>query len=410
MKLTLQILLPILVLVAAGLGAWKLVDAIAPPPRITPPVLPPVVRVATVRIEPIQVDVHAQGTVEARALVDLASQVGGRITAVSPALRNGAFFAADEVLVQIEPADYQLAVVQQEAALARAQLRLAQEQAERDAAIAAWRRLEGDRPADPLVTRAPQLAEAEAAVRGAEAALERARLDLQRTRIAAPFAGRVISAGVEVGQLVMAGQTLARIHPTDVVEVRLPVADRELEFLDVPLHRSARAGQGPSVELTAEFAGRRHRWTGTIDRTEGEIDRRTRQVTLVAQVREPFAAGEDPSRPPLAVGMFVAATIRGRVVPDCCRIPRPALRNDGTVLVVDRESRLRFRPVTVLRAERDTVLVAAGLADGEQVCLSNLDVVSDGMTVRIADATGAPELPPALPESGAPATPAEERR
>ncbi len=386
MKLVLQILLPILVLVAALAAAWKLVAAVTPPPRKPPAVLAPLVRTALVQSGPVRIDVQAQGTVEPRGTVDLALQVGGRVVMVADALRAGGFFAADQVLLRIDDADYRLQIAGREADVARAELRLAQEKAEAEAAVAAWRRLEGDRAADPLVTRAPQLAEAERSLQAARAALERAQLDLERTALRLPFAGRVRSGTVTAGQLVMPGQTLAQVYPTDAVEVRLPVPDRDLQFLDLPQPTGGDgAPTGPAVTLRAEFAGQVHEWPATIDRSEGEIDRRTRQLTLVARVRDPFATAPDRQRPPLAVGLFVQARITGRTFDGMVALPREALRADGTVMVLDAENRLRTARIEVLRQEQDRVLVRSGLRDGQRVCLTALDTATDGMMVRLAD-------------------------
>jgi multidrug efflux system membrane fusion protein len=217
--------------------------------------------------------------------------------------------------------------------------------------------------------------------------LEQARVELERTRITAPFSGRVRNEDVDVGGFIARGNAIARIYSVDVAEVRLPLASDELAYLDLPLgYLDASDQGGPEVQLYAEFGGRRHRWQGRIVRTEGEIDPGSRMVHVVAQVDEPYSkSADDPDRPPLAVGMFVDAEIAGRHVDGVFVLPRGALRGGDRVLVIDEESRLRMRSVRVLRAEEHRVIVGDGLDAGERVCISALEVAVDGMLVRIVE-------------------------
>ena len=121
-------------------------------------------------------------------------------------------------------------------------------------------------------------------------------------------------------------------------------------------------------------------WTGEVVRAEGELDERTRMINVVVRVDEPYA-----ERPPLAVGLFVTVRIEGRTVPKGALVPRAALRKDRVVWVV-KEGRLRFRSVDVARIEGESVLVKSGLSDGDEIVISPLKAVTDGMSVRIAEA------------------------
>ncbi len=192
---------------------------------------------------------------------------------------------------------------------------------------------------------------------------------------------------VDLGQFVNRGAPLATIYAVDYAEIRLPLPDGELAFVDLPFgYRGDRDGAaGPEVVLRADFAGRVHEWKGRIVRTEGEIDPKSRMVHAVARVQDPYGRGEDPERPPLAAGMFVQAEITGRAVEAAAVLPRAALRDDDRVIVIDAEDRLRFRDVEILRATQNEVVITSGLEDGDRVCLSMLAAVTDGMQVRIAD-------------------------
>lgn len=385
----LQFLLPIGLLAGGGFAAYRIASK---PPQAkveAPPAAGPLVRVALAKSIDARVDVVTQGAIEPLRLVELAAQVSGRITATDPALRTGGVFAANTALVTIDGADYEFAVVQQQAAVARAELRVLQEKAEAEAAVRAWRELEGDRAADPLVTRGPQIRDADAALAAAHASLARSRLDLERTRVTVPFAGRVQRVAADLGQTVQAGQRLATLFDLSAVEVRLPIALADTAFVDLPLHAPGDDESGPQVTLQAEFGGATHEWTAHLVRIEGEVDRKSRQLIAVARCR-PERNG-DTARPPLLVGMFVQARIAGRTFPGTIELPHAALPNGSVVWLVDAESRLRARPVTVLRRERDRVLVAGGLTTGERVIVSELPTASDGMVVRVAPTPGGAE-------------------
>jgi RND family efflux transporter MFP subunit len=384
----LQILVPLLLL-AAGILLTQRILRLTPEPTVLPSSFDgPPVRTVTVASEDVHFDVLTQGTIEPWRAIELGAQVGGKVLAVAPSLRAGGFFAAGEVLVQIEATDYELAVVQQEGAVARAELRMLQEQAEADAALRAWQQVEGERPAEPLVRREPQVREAVAALAASQAQLQKARLDLERTRVLAPFAGRVQRANVDLGQLVQPGQPLAQIHDTSCAEVRLPLPASEAGFVDLPLHWSDRDANSPRVpvELTTDFAGRRHRWTGYLVRTESEVDRRSRQWVVVARIDAPYAQNGSADQPPLAIGAFVEASIRGRLQRGLIGIPRSALRGEDEVWLVDAEHRLRRATVQVVRRQADRVWISQGLQDGDRICITPPATPTVGMPVRLLPA------------------------
>jgi RND family efflux transporter MFP subunit len=278
---------------------------------------------------------------------------------------------------------------------------LAEEEALADVARREWDRI-GDGEPTPLTVREPQLAEARASVASTQKALAQAERDLDRTRVRAPFTGRVKEKLVDAGQFVTRGAPVGRIYAVDYAEVRLPLPGRDLAFLDLPLD-GAGGADAPEVRLTTEFAGERGAWTGRIVRTEGEIDPRTRMVYAVARVENPYRVNGTGARFPLASGLFVEGEIQGRTVSGVVILPRSALRGSNEVLVVDEEDRLHTRRVDVLRAEDDTVVIGDGLSPGERVCLSSLDVVVDGMKVRTPQAPSIPSDPGERPDDETPA-------
>lgn len=385
MTRTLKIGLPVLVVALGAIGAIAMIAARPDVPTRPPEVRPPLVRVLPVEMQEIRLSVRTQGTVKPRTESSLVPEVAGRIVSASPAFVEGGFFEKGDVLITIDPRNYELAVVRARARVAEAELRLEREEEEAAVARREWEEL-GDGEPTSLVLREPQLAEARTALAAAKADVERAELDLERTRVRAPYTGRIRRKNVDVGQYVTPGTPAALIYAVDYAEVRLPIPDADLAFLNLPLdYRGGASGKrGPEVILTASFAGRDFRWRGAIVRTEGELDPRSRMVHAVAQVNDPYGRGGEPDRPPLAVGMFVRAEILGKMTEGVVVLPRSALRGRDQVLVVDEEDRLRFRQITILKADRETVVVSSGLSAGERVCTSPLEAVVDGMKVRIS--------------------------
>jgi multidrug efflux pump subunit AcrA (membrane-fusion protein) len=176
---------------------------------------------------------------------------------------------------------------------------------------------------------------------------------------------------------------MATLYATDYAEIRLPVADHQLAYLQLPSLRGASESEGPNVRLHARFAGADHEWSGRVVRTEGEIDARSRMVHVVARVEDPYRMDEgDEAKPPLAVGLFVQAEIEGAIAENVIVVPRYAMRDESRILIVDAEDRLYTREIEVLRFDRDDVLIRSELAPGERICVSPLQVVVEGMQVK----------------------------
>lgn len=386
LRLAMMVVLPLAVIAVGAVVAKALIDSYEEPQPEPIVVQPPLVSVIPAERVDLTLTVEAEGTVAPRTESRLVPEISGRVVEVSPSLAAGGFFDEGDILLRIEPRVYELAVTRAKAAIEQARLRLVRERQEAEVARKEWEALGTGEPS-PLLFREPQIVEVQSSLAAAEAALEQAEYDLQRTVLHAPFAGRVRSKQVDVGQFVQRGATLATLYSVDVAEVRLPIPNAELEFCDLPLayRDSSSTTQGPAVKLTARFAGRDHSWEGRIVRTEGEIDPRTRMVNAIAQVLDPYAKGRDSRRPPLAVGMFVKAEIQGIRTRGVIRVPREALREGDVLYVVDSGSHLRFRAVDVLRRERDVVLIRSGIEEGDRICVSTLEAAVNGMVVEVAE-------------------------
>ena len=372
-----RFILPLVILALAIITTAVLVRSRPEVERVPATVKPPSVRVMEVSPETVALQVISQGTVTPETEADLVAEVSGSIVWVSPSFDEGGYFGRGASLLRLDPRDYELNVASAKAQVAQARVTLAREEAEAEVARQEWQELgEGDAP--PLVARQPQLDEAKARLDAAQATLAKAELDLSRTTIKAPFSGRLRRKSVDLGEFVNRGTPLATIYSVATAEVQLPVADAELEFLELELG-SQLGDNGPDVTLAADFGGKVRTWSGKIVRTGGEIDPATRMVPLIAQVSNPYSSSE--SGVPMSVGLFVEATINGKTADSVFRVPRAAVHNGDELHVIDSEDRLRIRPIEILRATNTDVFVTGGLEDNERVCLTRLDTVIDGMTV-----------------------------
>ena len=372
-----KFLFPGLVILAAMFGAVALM---ATSPQLDPDIPEPVaptVRVRDVLPESIQLRVHSQGTVAPNQVTALFPEVAGRVVWISPALVNGGYFEKGAVLLKLDDQDYQSALQRARAALTRAEAEHDHARYEHQRMLSLEQRRLASRSQMENTLKESRVKQA--VLEDARANFDQAQRDLDRTEVRAPFNGLVQNESVDVGQLVGRNMSVATLYASDQVEVRLPIADRQLAFLNVPLGQRGALPEGaqPEVTLSAEYAGQTLQWSGRIVRTEAQIDTASRMVNVVAQV--------DSDEPP-TVGLFVDADIEGLTVDGIVVMPRTALRNGNRVLVVDEEQRLRFRDVEPLRLYQDDVLIVGGLEQGERVCVSPMQTPIEGMRVHpIAD-------------------------
>ena len=382
-KRVIQVIFTIVLIAVGAFGMIKLTESKSQIKKRKVATSLPMVRTMVVQTASKAMVIRGEGTVRPLNEIDLAPQVSGKVVFLSPSMINGGAFKKGETLLRIEPEDYRLAATLQESKVKNAQslLRLAEEESE--AAKEEWQQLysddakEGKEPS-PLVLKQPQLAAARAKLAADQADLRNALLALERTDIKAPFNGRVEVEDVGLGQYVRVGEELATLFSTEVVEIVVPLEDENLFWFHVP---GFTPGDGPGAAATvrARFAGRSCAWEGRVVRAEGKMDERTRMVRVVVRVDKPYAA-----RPPLAVGLFVSVEIEGRHMADLAVIPRSALHQGDTVWVVDPDDRLSYRKVQVARIDGEQVQVESGLKTGDQVVVSPLKTVTDGMAVRPA--------------------------
>lgn len=366
--------------------------------RSEPENTPPTVFFQTAVRESVRLDVTAQGEVRPRTDIVLTAEVAGRVIKTSSKFVNGGAFEENDVLVEIEPADYRVAVAASRARLAQAREALSREEAE--AALAAKDYADlglGDNPSD-LTLRKPQLAQARANFEAARADLQSAELNLARTKVRAPFKGRVRERIAGPGQYIGPGGQLGRVFSTDIAEIRLPLTDADLAKLGLPIaFVASEKNAGPKVQLSAIVAGQSRQWVGHIERTDGAIDPTTRQISAIAVVEDPYGAAADNGAP-LTIGLFVEAIIEGRPYAQAIVLPRASLYGRDTAFVIERDGRLSKRTVNVITSDRDTITIAGGILPGERVVTSPLRGAGDGDEVtaqeRVEEASSTPTVAP----------------
>lgn len=340
---------------------------------------PPTVRVLQVEAGEEYLSISSQGTVQPRSQTELIPEVSGRVTWTSPSMVSGGAFHAGDVLLRIDDADYLTLKERMEASVQRAEV-------EYDHAQDELRRLSSLNK-QQLASR-QQLDDARRNARVAEATRTEARAnlnqalrDLQRTALTAPFDGFVRNEHVDLGQFITRGQSIGTLYASDYMEVRLPISSDQLRYLGLPISTRGIIDEAlrPPVTVVADYGDTTLLWEGQLARLEAVIDERSRLVYGVAQLH---LEELDENRPFLPVGAFVQAVIRGSKAENTIRLPRSAMRDNNQVLVVDEDNRLQFRQITLLRLEHDDILVSDGLNDGERVCISPLQTVVEGMSVR----------------------------
>jgi RND family efflux transporter MFP subunit len=336
-----------------------------------------------VEMTSLKLSVFSQGSVKPRTETTVVAEVSGKIVDVSPNFIAGGFFRDGEVLLQIDPSDYEAALKRAQANLASRKAQYADQKARSEQAMKDWTNLGRQGTPSDLTLRKPQLAEAMANVQAAEADLQKAQRDLQRTRISVPYDGLVRSKKSDIGQYVAPGTTLGVTFAIDSAELRLPLSATDVSFLDLPSSTNPENKPFPRVSLRSDTAGISGEWQAEIIRTEGVVDVKSRVTYAVARVIDPYGVLGLSSQSELRVGTFVRAEIEGIQVDDVIVLPRAVLSTSNTVLVANDKNELEIRPVSVIRAEPRRVYISDGLKSGEWVITTLLDAPIPGTLVTV---------------------------
>lgn len=342
------------------------------------------VKTAVIQKSQVQLKVKSQGTVQPLTKTMLVSEVSGIVMALAPQFEVGGTFAKGDVLIKLDPADYQVAKQRADAQLQSAKAQLLSEQARSTQAKKEWEMT--GRPlseAPVLALRSPFLAEAQSRLLQAQAEVKQAELKLQRTVIRAPYAGMISATMVDVGQYVTIGARLGETFAIDFAEIRLPMTDKDLSKLG---WNATSADQSifnkNMVQLKSTVNGEIVTWQAILVRSEGTIEQSSRVQYLVAQVADPYNIKGVANRPRLLIGSFVEAMVSGKMIDDVYTLPRHALRSNNRVATVDSDQRLKLLAVDYTYEDQANYYVNAGLEGQVEVVTSGMGIMVDGMKLK----------------------------
>jgi len=379
-KILIVVIVLTAVLLAVIMGRMK-----PQPPRTEREEIDVLVDVLVLETMTTNFSIRSQGTVRPRTQTILSAEISGTVTSISPKFVAGGVFAKGDVLLRIDPTNYDVAVK-------TATALLTQRKIEFDGS--AKLRQSGYRAES-------EYASAAAALASAEAELVRAKRDLERSFVRLPYDGMVRAKETDLGQFVNPGTRLGTVFATDYAEVRLPLTDIDLAFVELPgaSETTASGGaDGPGVVLSAIRKGKLQEWSATIVRSEGVVDENSRVTYVVARIVDPYRLRTDGT--PLPMGSFVTAMIDGASLDGIIRVPRNVLRGSDQLIFVDDDSRLRIRAVEIVRADAEYVYLTGGAAPGDRIVMTALETPVNGMKVKTsADAdTGKPQIATSVEE------------
>ncbi|XQW86789.1 efflux RND transporter periplasmic adaptor subunit [Thalassotalea piscium] len=332
--------------------------------------------------------INSYGKVQPRTQSILFPQVSGQIIHINPNFRDGGFFDKGDVLVELDDRDNRAEINIAKSALFSAQQALSEEKARVVQAKQDWQRLGNEGEPSDLVLRKPQLLAAEANVYSAQASLTKAELALERTKIKAPFTGRILKKEVDLGQVVSSGTQLAEIYAVDYVEVRLPIQNKDLSYMILPESNrfNDKASKQPLVELSSDLLNIPQTWKGKVVRTEGAFDSASQQLFVVAQIDDPYGLNQTEGLP-LKIGQYVKASIVGKTVQNALVIPNKSIYQGSYVYTVEHNV-LKRKDVNLAWQNDDIALIRTGLVEGELLVLTPLGQVNSGTPVAIHEKDG----------------------
>ena len=376
MKTLLRRLSPLFILLLFVVGAIALMSTKEAPEQKPEEMPVPIVDVTQVEQQTVSLNLPSYGVVTPKYKTQLVTEVQGRMLSISPQFVAGGIVKKGDQLAQIEPSDYEADLMQAEATLAQATAALNEEIARGEVAKIEFKGYDKGLPPE-LGLRIPQLKKEQANVKYAQAALARAQRNLERTVIRAPFDGIIKARNVDLGQYVTLGTNLGELYDTSIAEIRLPISNDDLAYLESVDHPDTQ------VTLSASLAGKENTWMGNIIRSEGVIDADNRMVYLVAEIKDPYLREHKTQGSlPLKYGSFVNAVIKGRTVDGIVKLPRHVVRNEHVALI-NEQNIVEMRHVNVVRSDLENVFIKDSLKTGERVAITHFSNMANGQLVKI---------------------------
>ena len=369
-----QFIIP-LVIITAGFSAYLVFSSMKTPPEEKAKVdNTPIVSVEAISVETLTMHVDSYGIVEPKYETELVAQVNGQIVELSEVFVRGSFVKKGQLLARIDPNDYQAALIEAQSNMASAQAALDIEVAQGQVALKEWKKITHTAPTE-LSLRKPQLAQELARVKSAQASILRAKRNLERTRIVAPYDALIDARNIGLSSFVGVGSNIGKLLSTELAVIRLPIADNELQFL-------IDEGKNAQVKLQGMYAGKNTQWLAHIARSEGVIDSKSRMSYLVAEINDPYNLNIEKERTPLRFGSYINASIMGIELAKVSMVKRYLVEN-GRVAILDKASKLQYVDVDIIRQEGKNVIVGKGLFDGDQLITSALDYPVNGMKLAL---------------------------
>lgn len=367
--------LPIVVLLLAIVATVLLIKSRQPPVKVAHRDMGVLVSIQHVNAEDRPLHIQATGTVQPHQQLRLSPQVSGKVISLHQQLRSGGEIRKGELLLSLDARDYRLTLTKAQNTLSAAQLNL--QQVENRAAIAnsEWHAINGDMVPPPLAAYKPQQRQAQAAVAAAKADVQQAQLNLDRTKLYAPFNSRILSEQVDLGQNLMPGNEIAILAGSDFAEVIIPIPLAELPWLKI----GNATQRGSAATISINTSRQRYQWTGQIVRSLGEVDDRGRMSRVVVKIAQPYTTHPELALQP---GMFVDVELEGRTAKQVFAIPRSALRDNSSVWLVDNQQRLQIKAIDIVRKGQQHILVR-GLAADDQLITTAISGAANGMKLRI---------------------------
>ncbi len=379
----LKIVLPFLVLAAGFAVMKKMETGRTMPQKISREDKGALVEILKVESIDKQIEVVSSGTVMAREEIVITPQVSGLVNHVEPNFLNGGFFKKGDILFTIEDIDYRLAMENAKASVAKSEFELATIEGKAKVALMEWKHLnseKGQKPGDLLLFK-PQLHNAKAGYASAKAKLEQSILNLNRTKIRAPFNCMVRSENIDTGQYVRSGNGVATITGTDVVEIIVPIRMADLKWLDIPGYENKKNGTNAVVSITV--GGKSINWNGKLVRKLEEVDPKGRMARIIVTVEDPFSlVSETKNRYTLSLGLFVKVVFAGQKINNAIVIPRETLRDNSTIWLADKDNKLKIQPIEIFHQDRKELIIIQGLKKDDRVVKTNLTGAADGMKLR----------------------------
>ncbi|KZY29404.1 MULTISPECIES: efflux RND transporter periplasmic adaptor subunit [unclassified Oleiphilus] len=386
-----KVLAPIVVLLLCLLLAYQISQSQPPASKGRPSKANPLlVEVDKIAPRDFQVTVESYGVLKANTRTNLLSLVSGQVLKVSPAFQRGAFVQEGQVLLVIDPLEYEVSLQTARSDLANAELALAEEEARSEQALRDWRTQEkiNSTPARDYALRYPQLKAAKAKLETAKAKLSLAQKNLERTKVRAPYDGRLIETFVNKGSVISTSTPVAELYSSESLELSLPIASRDLAFLDLPSSESYQdTSSSAYVRIENSLVVPAEYWQAMIVGTEALVDAENQQIYALAKIVKPLTS-EKSERPvqALKVGQYLHANIQGKTIDEAILVPNSAIYQGTYVYVVEKIEKqdvLARREVNVRWRNEELSLIESGLNIGDLLVRTPLGQVTSGTRVAI---------------------------